>query len=90
MKQAKAEQLRVAYIDRVPTDTFLYVYVENLNEAMLVIDVLTRRDLNDDRITDNSIGLEVFEDGDWIEWENEDAENIDCVMESYKSKVNQI
>lgn len=89
----KNNKLRVYYSDKVPIDKMLYVYVKSLDKAMLIIDVLIKRDLKDNRITDNLIGLEIFKKDEkvkwssWENWENEEGDDIDVVMENYKSKV---
>jgi hypothetical protein len=74
------KKIRVWYIDRVPCKKTTYIEVKNENEAVLVIKTLTQRDLNDERITDNAMGLESFEDGEWTEYCNEDGESIDEII----------
>lgn len=72
-------KLRVWYHNRVPSDGATHFEVKNIEEAKLVINTLAERDLKDDRITDNAMGLEVFEDGEWSEYENEEGD-IDAIM----------
>jgi len=76
-------ELRVWYIDRVPSNKSTYVKVKNVKEAILVINTFIQRDLNDDRITDNAMGLQVWnkDDKEWVEYENKDGEDIDVIME---------
>ena len=81
MTETKNKKLRVWYIDRVPCDKSLYVNVKNVKEAILVIDALTRRDLKDERITDNAMGLQVFENGEWCDYYNKDGEDINEIMD---------
>ena len=77
------EKLRVWYIDRVPSNKSFHYPVKNIEEAKLIIDVLSKRDLNDDRITDNAMGLQRYNEiaKEWEEWENEEGETIDDIEE---------
>lgn len=74
--------LRVWWIPQVPLATF-YVPVGNPEEALKMIDTLARYDLfqyNNSIKPDytNAGGLEVFEDGEWVEWYHpETGEDID-------------
>lgn len=63
----KLRELRVWYIDRVPAKKSTYIPVKNIDEAILIINALAERDLNDERITDNAMGLE--EKNEEEEWE---------------------
>ena len=45
-------------------------------EANLVIMVLTQRDWKDDRITDNMMGLEEFDDGEWGEYYDDNGGSL--------------
>ena len=67
-------------MDRLPVKNTLYIKVKDIKEAKLVIMVLTQRDLKDDRITDNMMGLEEFDNGEWGEYYNEDGQDIDEIM----------
>ena len=80
MKNKKGD-LKVWYIDRVPSNKTTKIKVKNIDEAILVINAFIKRDLNDERITDNAMGLQVFENGEWCEYYNEDGEDIDTIME---------
>ena len=76
--------LRVWWIPQVPGKPF-HVPVADLAQAKLILDTLARYDLFqlEHRIKPdyaNVGGLEVFEDGEWIEWEDEEGRNIDAVM----------
>ena len=71
-------------MDRIPCQKTLYLEVKNIKEAKIVLNTLTKRDLNDERITDNVMGLEEFtgnkQAGEWSEYYNEDGENIDEII----------
>ena len=75
------KKLRVWYIDRVPCDKSTYISVNNVKEAVLIIKALIERDLNDDRITDNAMGLQEYIDNEWSEYYDKDGRDIDEIME---------
>ena len=68
-------------MDRLPVDKTTHFDVNNVDEAIMVINTLIKRDLNDDRITDNMMGLEEFIDGDWSEYQNEEGMDINELIE---------
>jgi len=74
--------LRVWWCPQVPMKSF-HVPVESPEEAIKMIDALARYDLfqyNNNIKPDyaNAGGLEVFEDGEWVEWyDPETGEDID-------------
>lgn len=72
------EKLRVYYSDRLPAN-FIYFEIDNLKEASIIIQTLTKRDLADDRITENIVGLEVWneKDKEWESWTDGDGEDFD-------------
>jgi hypothetical protein len=73
--------LRVWWIPQVPMKPFL-VNVDSLKTARKLLDTLAAYDLfqyeNNVRPDyANTGGLEVFEDGDWVDWESADGDSID-------------
>jgi hypothetical protein len=73
--------LRIWWIPQVPMEAF-YVPVDSPAEAKKILDVLADYDLfqlkhNIKPDFSNAGGLEVFEDGEWSEWEDEFGNNID-------------
>lgn len=78
------ERLRVWYIGKVPAkaEDFVYIEVEDVKQAKLVLHTLTERDLKDDRVTDNAMGLEEYDPcGDeWCEWYDDEGRDIKEVM----------
>ncbi len=72
--------LRVWWIPQLPMDAF-YVPVKTVDEAIFVIRTLAEYDLFQfpKRVKPdycNVGGLEVFEDGEWHEWESDDFDDI--------------
>lgn len=67
--------LRVWWIVNPPSAPFHYP-VDNADEAIEIIEKLTKIDLADSRIWANAGGLEVFEDGEWSEWYDEYGDDI--------------
>mgnify|MGYP006902089722 CR=1 FL=1 len=86
MKDIKQGTIRVFWSSHVPPGEFEYYYVKDMHEAKLVLSVLSRHDLNlgDNIITSNIGGLEIFNDGEWEEWldDNYDNLNFDDVFKS--------
>lgn len=83
--------LRVWWIPQIPGDSF-YVEVESTSEAIKVIDVLEKYDTFqfENHIKPeycNAGGLQVVEEGEWVEWETEMGENIDEVRERVAETV---
>lgn len=83
MKYLNEGDLRVWHIPQVPGKPF-YVPVQSPEEAIKVLDILADYDqfqfqnnIKPDYC--NASGLEVFEGGEWVEWYNEDGEDIDEV-----------
>ena len=73
--------LRVWWIPQVPMQPFR-VEVATVREAKLLLDTLAKYDIFqfENRIKPdycNAGGLEVFEDGEWCEWYDEDGNSID-------------
>lgn len=79
--EPQARDLRVWWIPQVPMKAF-YTPVRNLREAKLLLDVLANYDAfqfenNIKPDYANAGGLEVFEDGEWSDWYDEDGNDID-------------
>lgn len=77
-------QLRVWHIPQVRGEPF-YVTVRDVGEAKRVLSILADYDLfqlehNIKPDYANAQGLEVFEDGEWVEWWNDDGEDISDVV----------
>lgn len=78
----KEGDLRVWHIPQIPDSHPFYVPVKTIEEAKLLLDALGDYDWylwkHNHRVDySNASGLEVFEDGDWMEWEDEDGNDID-------------
>lgn len=78
--------LRVWWIPQVPMKPFI-VPVENLREAKLLLSTLADYDIfqfenNIKPDYSNAGGLEVFENGEWADWEDEDGNSIDDLMKT--------
>jgi len=79
------KKLRVWWIPQLPMDNSFYVEVKTIEEAKKTLDVLAKYDLFqlDNNIKpdfSNAGGLEVFEDGEWSDWEDEDGNTIDDII----------
>ena len=53
-----------------------YFKVNDVEEAKKKIEELTQEDLKNKLVEDNVGGLEIFEDGKWSEYYNEDGNDI--------------
>ena len=51
--------------------------VNSPEEGADKINKLAKIDLRNPRVGANAFGLEVFEDGEWVEWYDEDGNDID-------------
>jgi hypothetical protein len=83
MAEPKEYDLRVWHIPQIPMDPF-HVPVNSIEEARKVLDVLANYDLfqfenNIKPDYCNVNGLEVFENGEWLEWENADGDDINSI-----------
>lgn len=68
-------KLRVWWIREPPAEP-QYFPVKSLGHALLKLDRLAKLDIL--RGTEYNVGgLEVFEDGEWVEWYSEDGLDID-------------
>lgn len=83
---AKAGDLRVWWIPQIPMKA-LYINVQTVHDAVLLLNTLAKYDIfqYENRVKPdycNAGGLEVYEDGEWLEWHDEDGDDIDIVMEN--------
>ncbi len=76
---AEDGQLRVWWSRN--TEPIEYHVVDSPKEATNIIHTLTQIDLKNPNVTVNACGLEVFEDGEWCEWYDEDQRDIDDFMD---------
>jgi hypothetical protein len=74
--EMKKGNLRVYNIINVPNIPEHYP-VEHIHHAKELIDALAKSQLLDETIISNVFGLEVFEDGEWIDWQDEDGRDLD-------------
>jgi len=80
-KELKEGQLRVWHIPQVPMYAF-HIYVSSVKEAKLVLEALAIYDLFQLQYKikpdySNAQGLEIWDGKEWIEWEDEEGNNID-------------
>ena len=59
-----------------------YFKVKDIEEAKRTIEELTQEDLKDKSVEDNVGGLEVFENGEWSEYYNDDGQDIMEIIDS--------
>lgn len=83
-KEPREGDMRVWWIPQVPMKKTFQVEVEDAKEARKMIDTLAEYDwfqYDNDIKPDysNAGGLEVFEDGEWLEWESADGESINDI-----------
>lgn len=81
MENTTATKLRVWHIPQVPMKAF-HVEVSSVEEGIVVRNALANYDLfqfNNNIKPDycNASGLQVFEDGEWVEWMSEDGLTLD-------------
>lgn len=85
--QTKEGNLRVWWIPQLGMDDPFIVPVKSLNDAVLILKTLAQYDAfqYENKIKpdySNTGGLEIFEDGEWLEWYNEETgEGIELWME---------
>lgn len=87
----KEKKLRVWWIPQVPMKAF-YVEVKSLEEAHLLVETLAQYDIFQfkNKIKpdySNVGGLQMFEDGEWTDWYNEDGEYFDEWRETNLPKI---
>jgi len=80
-KKLKEGQLRVWHKPQLPIHSF-YVYVASIEEAGLILETLAVYDLFQLEYQikpdySNVQGLDVYEDGEWVEWMDDDGDDID-------------
>ncbi len=91
VKTAKVKQkLQVWWIPQVPTSPF-NVPVDSVEMAIKILDTLAEYDkfqLDNNIKPDysNAGGLNVWEDGEWLQWENEDGQSVDGLMRERTDK----
>jgi len=80
----KEGDLKVWWIPQVPMEAF-EVPVKDVEQAKILLDVLAKYDLfqlkhhvKPDYA--NTGGLSVYEDGEWVDWCNEEGQSIDEIM----------
>lgn len=56
--------------------------VPNVQTAAFLTDVLAKDQLTNDNVACNAFGLEVYEKGEWVEWEDEEGRELRDVQES--------
>lgn len=90
----KPGDLRVWWIPQVPGKPF-YVYVADIDQALLVTDLLANYDLFqfENRIKpdyNNAGGLQTWDaqESDWVEWYSEEGEDLHERLERLSSYVN--
>ena len=80
----KEGTLRVWWIRNPPNSAHgaQYISVKNIEEAKLVLCVLSETDLflGDDIVSVNAGSLEIFEDGEWSEYYDNEGRNIDDMI----------
>jgi hypothetical protein len=86
MKKAKPNQvrpgdLRVWNIINVPNEPVRYP-VKDVGHGARLIEALADSQLLDKTIESNVFGLEIYEDGEWLEWESEDGDDIQAWAEN--------
>jgi hypothetical protein len=78
------KQLRVWWIPQVPMKAFR-VDVKTIDEAKLLLDTLAKYDIFqfENKVKPdfaNAGGLEMFEDGEWCEWYDDEGNSIDDIL----------
>lgn len=72
-------ELRVWWIREVPNEPE-YFKVGNIDEAMAKLKELEMADLANRFIQTNAGGLEIFEDGEWTEYYDDQGRDIDGIV----------
>lgn len=72
--------LRVWWIPQIPMDPF-YVEVNDTTQGRKILDTLANYDLFqfENKVKpdySNTGGLQIFDNGEWLEWESEDGDDI--------------
>jgi len=84
LKKVKKGDLKVWWIPQVPMKPF-EVPVKNIDEAILLLKTLALYDIfqfenNIKPDYCNAGGLQIYEDGEWIDYYSEDSQDIDEIM----------
>jgi len=82
LDKAKEGDLRVWWIPQVPMNNQFIVSVSSVAEAKNLLEVLGEYDAYQltNRIKPdycNAGGLSVYEDGEWVDWQDDDGNSID-------------
>jgi hypothetical protein len=81
-RQPSEGDLRVYHIINPPASP-VHESVMSPDEAVEWIETQAARDLLNPRVESNVFGLEVFEDGEWTEWYDDEGRDIDEYAEEY-------
>jgi len=85
-------RLRVWVATNLGTGQFDYFPVKDPAHAVRLIDALAESQLLNSRIESNAFGLEEWVgslfSGEWLEWEDEDGDDIDRWAEKQKEESN--
>jgi hypothetical protein len=79
----KNGDLRVWHIQNPPTKPTWYD-VSSPEEGARKVEELAQVDLANPRIWGNAIGLSVYEDGDWVDWFDDDGDDIDTWTDKHQ------
>lgn len=63
--------------------------VPSVDEAKSMINQLAEADLARAEVYANAFGLEVYEDGDWSEWYNDDGMSITDLLDAEEAEASQ-
>jgi hypothetical protein len=86
-KMPREGDLRVWNIINPPDRPIVYPVTDPKHGAQL-IEALANSQLLDKSIDSNAFGLEIFENGEWLEWESEDGEDITEWTENINNMLN--
>jgi hypothetical protein len=82
---AEGDLLVYHHFERMGEGQTHHLYpVVNPIEAIAWIDKLADEQVNDEDIGWNAFGLQVFEDDEWVDWYNDEGQDID----EYKEELN--
>ncbi len=76
---AEEDDLRIWWISNPPSPA-RYTLAESIDDAVQSLAILADLDI-EDGVEVNVSGLEVFKDGEWEEWYDEDGSDIDGIIE---------
>ena len=71
--------LRVWYIINPPAEP-TYYYVASPTQGAAAIDRMADAQLKQPWIEANAFGLEVFEDGEWVDWWDEEGNDVESLL----------